>query len=439
MASVKFLVQTTTNPAHIYLRLSLSKTDSVKRKTGYVIDPKLWSKKTGWPKQKVAEGKNTKSDLEELEKAILTGLNEATNKGLEITGEWLQDQINRYHGKITNEDEERLLNCIQAYIDALPTMKQPNGSKGVSLNTIKKYRAFKGKIEAFEKYRGKNISVRDVSTKLAEELDSYFLNVDKLKGSTAGKYIKVLKTVATWANNVKGIQAHKSLKGIKGYSEKATKVFLNFDELEKIEKAVYKRKALDNARNWLIIGCYIGQRVSDLLSLNEDNLVARNGVELIELVQQKTGKRVAIPLHEKVKAILAKNNGKFPHKTSDVKFNLHLKDVCELAGITEPVEGGKMITNKVTGITRKQIGIFPKYQLVTSHICRRSFATNFYGDIPTSILINITAHSTEKQFREYIGKASDDYAMQLAEYWNKAQLMAKKTPQLTVLGKTGND
>ena len=35
---------------------------------------------------------------------------------------------------------------------------------------------------------------------------------------------------------------------------------------------------------------------------------------------------------------------------------------------------------------------------------RRSFATNFFGKIPTPILMNMTGHSRETTFMSYIGK-----------------------------------
>ena len=66
---------------------------------------------------------------------------------------------------------------------------------------------------------------------------------------------------------------------------------------------------------------------------------------------------------------------------------------------------------------RKVEGIYPKWQLVTSHIGRRSFATNNYGKIPTALLIGVTGHSTESMFLEYIGKTDTQKAMALAEYF----------------------
>ncbi|WP_156424163.1 hypothetical protein [Myroides odoratus] len=63
-------------------------------------------------------------------------------------------------------------------------------------------------------------------------------------------------------------------------------------------------------------------------------------------------------------------------------------------------------------------GMFKKHELVTSHIGRRSFATNNYGKIPTVFLMNMTGHSTEQMFLKYIGKGSNDIAMELSEYFD---------------------
>ena len=65
------------------------------------------------------------------------------------------------------------------------------------------------------------------------------------------------------------------------------------------------------------------------------------------------------------------------------------------------------------------VGHYEKWKVISSHVCRRSFATNFYGRIPTSILMNITAHGTETVFLSYIGKTTYDNAYQMFEYFKK--------------------
>ena len=77
------------------------------------------------------------------------------------------------------------------------------------------------------------------------------------------------------------------------------------------------------------------------------------------------------------------------------------------------VEGGKI--DKETN--RKILGTFPKFELVTSHICRRSFASNLYGKIPNMTIMAITGHKTEVQFLKYIKITPKENAEKLKEFW----------------------
>ena len=77
----------------------------------------------------------------------------------------------------------------------------------------------------------------------------------------------------------------------------------------------------------------------------------------------------------------------------------------------------KVETVKDSGIYRKKTDTYKKHELVSSHIGRRSFATNFYGKIPTTYLIYVTGHSTEQMFLTYIGKSNKDLAMEIGNYF----------------------
>lgn len=431
MATIKFLLQGKGETANVYLRLSVNRETVIKRKTNFVINSKDWSLKKGMPMGNDDERKKLSGSLEKLRYHIIERLNIATKNGIEINGDWLTNQINQIQGRATTDEKEQslLTNVFQYYIDSLPSKVYSNGKKGVSDGTIKKYTTIKNKIEDYQKHKRKTIHVKDIDLKFRTDFIKFLAEVQKLNDNTIGRYIKFLKTVCIDARDNNGIEASPQLNRIKGYTNKVGKVFLTLDEIEKIKNKAYRREALENAKDWLIIGCFIGQRVSDLLTLTRDNIAIRNGVELIEITQKKTGKKISIPLHHEVKNILDERNGDFPKKISAVHFNLHIKDICQLAGITQKIQGSKI--DKET--SRKVEGIFPKWQLVTSHICRRSFASNFYGDIPTALLISITGHSTERQFLEYIGKNPTDYATQLADYWIKQAKMAKKESILDVV------
>ena len=129
---------------------------------------------------------------------------------------------------------------------------------------------------------------------------------------------------------------------------------------------------------------------------------------------------MTIPIHAKVQKLLDKNKGEFPNRISDQRYNDYIKEVCKIAGIDEEIQGKKQLNiskeNETKKIRRVE-GVYPKYELVTSHIGRRSFATNYYGDIPTSYLIYVTGHSSEVLFLNYIGKSNKDMALELTKYF----------------------
>jgi len=114
-------------------------------------------------------------------------------------------------------------------------------------------------------------------------------------------------------------------------------------------------------------------------------------------------------------------DGGFPRQLSDQKYNDYVKEVVKLAGIDETTYGG--VVKIIPGIGKRKImGDYPKYELISSHVGRRSFATNFYGKIRTPWLMNITGHVKESTFLAYIGKTSKDTAVEAAREFKKLNI-----------------
>ena len=146
----------------------------------------------------------------------------------------------------------------------------------------------------------------------------------------------------------------------------------------------------------------------------------RNGElkPLIEFTQYKTEKLMTVPLNLKIIEILNKRGGEFPRPISEQKYNLYIKQVCKIAEIKTPTQGGiKKETEEGNKKFRKVKNIYEKWELVTSHIGRKSFSTNYYGTIPTTFLIYVTGHSSETMFLNYIGKSNKDLAMSITDYF----------------------
>jgi len=110
-------------------------------------------------------------------------------------------------------------------------------------------------------------------------------------------------------------------------------------------------------------------------------------------------------------------------------------------GITQLVPGSMKINIKPGAklkVFRKVTGSYRKCDLVSTHICRRSFATNHYGKLPTPVLMAITGHQTEKMFLKYIGKSAKDNAETLNDFWQLQQSKKERKPQLDII-KTGTN
>jgi integrase len=179
--------------------------------------------------------------------------------------------------------------------------------------------------------------------------------------------------------------------------------------------------------------CSFGQRGGDLLQLDKTNYKKINSLEVIQLKQQKTDKNVTIPVLEKTKEIIKSG---LPYKISIQKFNKHIKEICKIAEINEPIKDSKItVTEKGKGKKqkRKVSGIYPKWELITSHVCSRFFASNLFGVLPTPLIMSITSHSSEKMLLNYIGKDSLDFAQQIADFYTLQALKNTKEPQLNIV------
>jgi integrase len=158
-----------------------------------------------------------------------------------------------------------------------------------------------------------------------------------------------------------------------------------------------------------VIGCYTGLRYSDLAQLREENLI--DNKTKVKIKTEKTGEVVIIPLHRYIKEILVKYNGMLPPVISNQKMNDYLKELGEKAKIDNDV----LITSTRGGTKHEES--FKKYDLITSHTARRSFATNAYlNNVPTLSIMKITGHRTEKAFMLYIKMSQEDNANKLLNH-----------------------
>lgn len=437
MPTIKFFIKGNNNPSTIYLRFSHGRQYDFKKTTTLLINPNYWSKTKGNVKQ-IAENKekkNLQNNLNELRTYILNDFNEVYANGGIINSDWLQTAIKTYLNQNTNVDFNYFSDYAKYFYDNLENKVLKSGKTGVTGATIRKYKTIRNKILEFEKYKKKRLLLQDVNMKFHKDFIYFLHNVQKLNYNTTGKYLTFIKTICLDAKKY-GLKINPEIESdqFRATKEKVTFITLSETEINKIYQKNFKNKPyLENAKNWLIIGVWTGARVSDLLNFTKKNI--KNG--FIEYTAIKTTQKIILPLHPQVREILENNKGEFPRKISSQKFNDYIKKVCKEVGINEDVEGSKTteIKNKVW---RKVKGTYKKYEIVSTHICRRSFATNHYGELPTPVIMAVTGHTTEKMFLNYIGKTAKDNAETLNNFWKHQELKKEQKPLLEVI-KTGTN
>ena len=413
MASINFLYRSTKDKSNLILRLLFryhGKDYVFGSKTKLEVEKTYWNKQHKKKSKDITiTNKQTEINIElnKIENHILGAFNSADPD--KVNKEWISDQVDLYYNPTQKEKTipADLINYIDFYIDYR--------KDEVKKTSLKKFNVIKHKLQKLEKFRKKQILILDINNDFKNEFVSYCKN-ELYSQNTIQRELAIIKTFCIHARFL-GLETHYQLDSLRLDKAKVEKIYLTFEELSRIEEINSDEltSSLDNAKDWLIISCYSGQRISDFMRFTENQIRIEEGKHFLEFTQMKTSKLTTIPIHPKILEILKKRNGKFPYRISDQKYNDYVKEVCKLAGIDEIVKGSKILETKKGN--RKQEGLYKKYELVTSHIGRRSFATNFYGKIPTTYLINITNHSSEAMFLNYIGKSNKDLAKETFKYF----------------------
>jgi integrase len=283
-----------------------------------------------------------------------------------------------------------------------------NTSTNLRNSTKKNYKVVKKNVEDYQK------KFKGTITPQNADIDFYnsfvkFLTSAGLSKNTIGTRIKIIKAVLNYANErIDNVCQDYKKESFAKPSEETESVYLTQDELNSISNLKYLPPYLEKVRDMFIIGCDTGLRFSDLSRLTKDNI---NSDNTISIKTQKTGKVVVIPMTPRVKTIFEKYNYVLPDSISNQKYNEYLKDIARRSNLKESISITKTIKGML--VTRT----VEKWELVTSHTARRSFATNaFLADVPAIAIMKITGHKTESAFMKYIKMTAKDNATKLQSH-----------------------
>lgn len=162
-----------------------------------------------------------------------------------------------------------------------------------------------------------------------------------------------------------------------------------------------KIRTLELVRDTFCLACNLGQRYSDITRIGPENF--KNGY--FSITQQKTGNKCTLDIDtmcidkRMTWSILEKYGYKSPYTGDINNFNTYLHELLMHIGdsFNDDVRYECKINGEIVSETKK------RYQLISSHTARRSFATiNTLRNVQRSKILRATGHSSEKAFVRYI-------------------------------------
>lgn len=295
-----------------------------------------------------------------------------------------------------------------------------NSGKRLAKGTIRIYRNTLARLRTFQERYNKRIDFDTIDLEFYDHWIDFLSNELQLCNNSVGRYTKTLKM---FLNEATDRELNTNLtfrsKKFKILSEQTYNIYLNEKELEEMFRLdLSGNKKLERVRDLFIVGCWTGLRFSDLTNILPENIKGNK----IEIKTQKTGQIVVLPMHRMVKEIMGRYKdfpNSLPPAISNVKMNAYLKIVGELVKSlheiiqTNITRGGRLITKNKK-----------KYELVTVHTARRSFATNLYKDGVSSLTImKLTAHKSEKVFLNYLKATAEENANLVEKHWQKKDMI----------------
>jgi site-specific recombinase XerD len=266
------------------------------------------------------------------------------------------------------------------------------------------YRSLKNHLQAYQQETKKKIAFDKIDYSFFQSFQNFLIGRTKtvkgktfpmLNNTTIAKQLSTVKTFLNYAKK-QGINVSDKYKDFKIKKDELEVIALTNEEFEKLFYFdLSNNKKLAQVRDIFCFACSTGLRYSDLDQLKRTHIKQ----DEIRLTVKKTKEKLTVPLTPYSIAILAKYEAQ--HRPlpmiSNQKLNDYVKELCQLAGITEQVE-----IVRFRGIKREAI-TYPKYELIGVHTGRKTFATvSLEKGMSAEEVMAITGHKDYKSFQRYV-------------------------------------
>ena len=387
----------------VMLIVSFDRKNRFKCKTDLQIFPKHWNFAKQNMRQQVPGGQNFNQRLSELLKNVQDYYTELTKLDEKLSYEQLKELIQEF---VTTKVKPRLTENEKSFFEVYDEFIRRKSDE-LHPRTIQKFKTAKKVLKEFTDKKKKHFSFESIDINFIDAYKHYLQYETKnqksgkkgFRDDTTAKFIENLKNYLRWSYE-RGFHSNIMFQ----HSEFRAKRKKNLDivtlkiyELKDLYHFDLSDKpTLESVRDIFCFAAFTGQRWSDAISFNKEDL---HGDEWI-FEAYKTKKVTTIPMvgyTAPALDILKKYDYQLP-EISNQKFNDYIKDVAKIVGLNRMVKITRSQGNKKIEIEK------PLHEVISSHMARRTAVTVLLNieRMPVSQVMEITGHSDFKTLQRYI-------------------------------------
>ena len=245
------------------------------------------------------------------------------------------------------------------------------------------------------------LSYDEMTVEFYLDYSAWLSGTRSVSDATVSNYIKTIKTFLRWAK-LKGYHTNSAYEQF--YRDKRTSetIALSLDELRTIrDHDLSDVPRLARVRDHFLLQCYTGMRYGDLQRLEPKHFDDAMG--MIRFTTEKTNTKCVIPLTGPLRALLERYPSRLFELPSGVKQNLYLKELGQRVGMMQEITTERYVQGRRVEETHK------KYELLTTHVARRSFATlSVRFGVPESVIGVVMGHSRKGMLQKHYVKLDEE-------------------------------
>ena len=314
--------------------------------------------------------------------------------------------------------KEEQTGLVFDFIDSYVNENEATREKG----SLSVYKSVKNHLQAYQDTTGHKVTFEKIDYSFFQKFQTFLIQrikVNKagevspmLNNTTIAKALSTLKTFLGYARK-HGIKVNDSYRDFTIKREKLEVIALTQEEFDSLlNEDLSANKRLEKVRDIFCFACATGLRYSDIAQLKREH-IADN---FIKLTIKKTKTELTIPLNSISASILDKYNdlNKPLPLISNQNLNYYIKELCEKAGINQPIEIVRFYGKK------REVNTYAKHDLIHFHTARKTFVTlSLEKGMSAEEVMTISGHEDYKSFSRYVKVTENRKKVVMLKAWGE--------------------